>query len=74
MPLDALYGASEGKLGHTKPSMGKETAVYKWQAPSRGGIDGRKAGVCRSLVTGEIVTRKKLANSQSNTKENADVS
>jgi len=34
--------------------------MHKWQAPSRAGLDGRKAGKCVSLLTGEVITRKTL--------------
>ena len=34
--------------------------MYKWETPSRQGIDGRKAGKCISLVTGQPVTRSDL--------------
>lgn len=34
--------------------------AYKYQSPSRLGVDGRKAGKCISIVTGETVTRRSL--------------
>lgn len=34
--------------------------MYKYQPPSRGGIDGRKAGKCVSLLTGATISRADL--------------
>lgn len=34
---------------------------YAYTLPSRQGVDGRKAGKCISLVTGETVTRATLS-------------
>lgn len=34
--------------------------MYKYQSPSRGGIDGRKAGKCVSLITGATISRADL--------------
>lgn len=34
--------------------------MYKYQPPSKLGIDGRKASKCVSLITGETVTRASL--------------
>lgn len=34
--------------------------MYKYQSPSKHGLDGRRASRCVSLVTGETVTRASL--------------
>lgn len=43
--------------------------AYKYSKPSAYGLDGRKAGKCVSLLTGETVTRASL-NAEKAAKEN----